>query len=77
VVRGAQRHVDEMRVLASDFEGLARRWPCSDSIAGNFDEFRQALRYLLPALAVLIERENLCFYPLAEAEAQRHSCRAA
>ena len=77
VVRTGQRHVDEMRGLAGDFESFARRWPCSDSIGGNLEEFRQAVRHLLLALAVRIERENLYLYPLAEAEARRQSCKAA
>ena len=71
VARTARRHADERDRLAIDLECFARTWPCAESIAANFDEFRDAAHQLLLALAVRVERENLYIYPLAEAEAQR------
>jgi Hemerythrin HHE cation binding domain. len=77
VARTAQRFVDEMGSLASDFEWFARHWSCSVSIAGNIDEFREGAHELMLALAVRIERENLYLYPLAEAEVAKQARRAA
>jgi hypothetical protein len=65
--RTAQRFSDEMGGMAIAFECFARRWSCSASIAANIDEFREEMHELLLAMAVRIERENLCLYPLVEA----------
>ena len=77
VARLAQRYVDEMGGLAHEFECFARRWSCSDSIAGSIVEFRSAVRQLVRALSERIERENLNLYPLAEAEASKQARKAA
>jgi len=75
--RTAQRFADEMGGTAIELECFARRWSCSASIAGNIDEFRDAARQLLLALAVRIERENRCLYPLVEAVVVKQSREAA
>jgi DUF438 domain-containing protein len=75
--RTAQRFADEMGGMAVEFECFARRWSCSTTIAGNIDEFREAAHQLLLDLAVRIERENRCLYPLAEAVVVRQSREAA
>ena len=77
VARTARRHADERDQLAIDLECFARSWPGAESIAANFDRFRDAAHQLVLALAVRIERENLYLYPLAEAEAQRQAPQAA
>ena len=67
VARTARMFVDELGGLALEIECFARHWSCSASIAGNFQEFREAAEELVLALAARIERENRQLYPLAEA----------
>lgn len=59
----------EMGGLANELERFVRRWPSSAVIAGSFNEFADAARGMVLALAVRIERENRFLYPLAEAVA--------
>lgn len=70
VARTAQVYIEEMGSLALDLECFARHWSCSASIAGNFDEFRDAAQDLMLALAVRIERESQHLYPVAEAQSE-------
>lgn len=73
VARTASAFVTEMGSLAIDLEWFALRWSCSASIAGNIDEFREAVHQLALALTGRIERENRYLYPLAETETKmRH-----
>ena len=69
VARTAKAYFDEMGGLAAELECFARHWSCSASIAGNFQEFRDAAHELMLVLAVRIERENQYLYPLARAVA--------
>jgi hemerythrin-like domain-containing protein len=69
VARMTLTYAAEMGGLANELERFVRRWPSSAVIAGSFNEFADAARGMVLALAVRIERENRFLYPLAEAVA--------
>lgn len=66
VVGCARCFIAEMGLLAREMDCFARHWSSSASIAGNFDEFRDAASELVLKLAVWFERERHSILPLAE-----------